>query len=325
MLQQMLQPGAEHPHPLRPAGELAAWLGVEPARVDAWISAGLPSTPEGIDAFAAVNWLSDRLDEAPILRARWQRFLGWFAPFVAGEDRAASRYVTRSQRLFLPHEPQSIRWWIPRLQDAVNEEWSVPQAVTKTHVKVYSAEAEACATVKIRPERRAAADLLPLVEEVIDGFTYGYRHHRPNDDYHGRMSGSCLDLTFAVGQRLTDIGRPWRLCSGVIAHTALANPHFWLEVEATGGVWIPVDPTLPALAKRFATLHRTDWRTWARAYTGGCDARRVTLCRGEAPLRDIPGGSTIGSTIGEAVVDDKNAWSCIDWVCGECRWEFERG
>lgn len=320
----MLLPGAAHPHPPRSPADLAEWLGVEPARVSTWIAAGMPTIPGGVDAFAAVNWLSDRLDEAPVLRARWQRFIGWFAPFVAGEDRATVRRVSRSHRLYVPHEPTSIRWWIPRLLDSEDEEWSVAHASTKTHVKVYGTEADAWATVKTRPERRAAPDLVPVVEDVINGFTYGYRHHRPDDDYHGRTAGSCLDLTFAVGQRLTDMGRPWRLCSGVIAHTALANPHFWLEVEAAGGVWIPVDPTLPALAKRFAAIHHGDWRQWARAYTGGCDARRVTLCRGEAPLRDIPGGATIGSTIGEAVVDDVNAWSCIDWVCGECRWEFER-
>lgn len=321
----MLLPGASHPHPHRSPDDLADWLGVDATRVRGWVAAGMPSTPTGIDAFAAVNWLSDRLDEAPVLRARWQRFLGWFAPFVAGEDRAATRQVSRSHRLFLPHEPSTIRWWLPRIDQAIDESWSVPVAETSTHVKIYGIEADGYATVKLRPERRAAPDLVPLVEEVVDGFTYGYRHHRPDDDYHGRTTGSCLDLTFALGERLTAIGRPWRLCSGVIAHTALANPHFWLEVETAAGVWITVDPSLPALAKRFAALHRTDWRTWARAYTGGCDARRITLCRGEAPLRDIPGGSTIGSTIGEAVVDGENAWSCIDWVCGECRWEFERG
>lgn len=320
----MLLPGAAHPHPPRSPADLAEWLGVDPARVSTWIAAGMPTIPGGVDAFAAVNWLSDRLDEAPVLRARWQRFIGWFAPFIAGEDRATVRRVSRSHRLYVPHEPTSIRWWIPRLLDCEDEEWSVAYASTKTHVKVYGTEADAWATVKTRPERRAAPDLVSVVEDVINGFTYGYRHHRPEDDYHGRTAGSCLDLTFAVGERLTDMGRPWRLCSGVIAHTALANPHFWLEVEAAGGVWIPVDPTLPALAKRFADIHHGDWRQWARAYTGGCDARRVTLCRGEAPLRDIPGGATIGSTIGEAVVDDVNAWSCIDWVCGECRWEFER-
>jgi hypothetical protein len=320
----MLLPGSAHPHPPRPAADLADWLGVEVATVERWVAAGLPCGPAGIDAFAAVNWLSDRLDEAPVLRSRWQRFLGWFAPYVAGEDRAAVRQVSRSHRLFLPHEPKTIRWWLPRIHGASNEQWSVANAATASHVKVYSAEADGYATVKLRPERRAAPDLVPLVEEVVAGFDYGYRHHRPDDVYHGRTTGSCIDLAFALGERLTAIGRPWRLCSGVIAHTALANPHFWLEVETTAGLWIPVDPSIPAIAKRFSALHRGDWRTWARAYTGGIDARRITLCRGETPLRDIPGGPTVGSTIGEAVVDDVNAWSCIDWVCGECRWEFER-
>ena len=144
---------------------------------------------------------------------------------------------------------------------------------------------------------------------------------------HGHISR--VDLALALGERVAARGRPWRLCSGVVAHTALANPHFWIEIETVGGGWVALDPSLPLIARTFAALGVSeDWRAWVRAYCGGCDARRIILCRGEAPVRGIPGGATLGSTIGEVVVEtpqgQANAWPCLDWVCGECRWEFNR-
>ncbi len=286
----------------------------------AWIAAGLPAPGGLIDAFQASNWLTDRLDQAPVLRARWRRYLRWFQPFVAGTDKPVARQVVRHHRLFLPQPAQVISWWLPRL---TGERWDVPIGSTSaTHVLLHSAQASASATVGCTPVYNPQPDLVPLVEDVIANFTYGYRHHRPHDEYHGRVSGSCIDLAFALGDHLTSIGRPWRLCVGVVAHTALANPHFWLEVETAGGGWAAVDPTLPAIARAFASLHDSDWRLWVRAYTGGCDARRITLLRGDSPVTGIPAGATVGSLIGEAVVDGRNAWPCIDWVCGECRWEF---
>ncbi len=317
-----LLPGPAHPHPPRPPAELAAWLGVDEARVRAWLDDGLPAIEGAIDAFVAVNWLSGRIDEVPALASRWRRYLRWFQPFVAGTDRPRRVTVTRHHRLFLPRPvADGILWWLPRLAD---EAWNVPVDVGPTHVRLRVSAASAVARVQQTPHSHPQPDLIPLVEEVVAGFTYGYRHHRPDDAHGERPAGSCLDLTLALGNHLSARGRPWRVCCGVVAHTALANPHFWLEVEAVGG-WVPVDPTLPAIARTFAGLSPAPWREWVRAYTGGCDARRVVLRRGEAPIAGIPGGATLGSLIGEVTVAGVNAWPCLDWVCGECRWEFAGG
>jgi hypothetical protein len=103
----------------------------------------------------------------------------------------------------------------------------------------------------------------------------------------------------------------------------VANPHFWLEVAGPRGAWLPVDPSLGAIARCYG---RRDWRTWVRVWCGGCDARRVTLAVGEHPVRKLPGGATLGSAIGEALVDGpagpRNAWPCLDWVLGDCGWSF---
>lgn len=323
----LLLPGAAHPHPRRAPADLATWLGVPAGRVARWIDEGLPAAGGTLDAFQVVNWLNGRTSDVPVLAARWRRFLRWFQPFVDGRDRAMRRKVVRRHRLFLPRnlpaQDLTVSWWLPRL---AGERWDVPVEEGVTHVRLASPSASAEVEVACMPVTEHQPDLLPLVEEVVVGFTYGYRHHRPDDEYHGRTEGSCLDLAFALGDRLTEVGRPWRLCSGVIAHTALANPHFWLEVETPDRGWATVDPSLPAIARTFAALGGADWREWARAYTGGRDARRIVLQRGDAPVRGIPGGATLGSHIGEAIVETEqgqaNAWPCIDWVCGECRWEF---
>ena len=109
------------------------------------------------------------------------------------------------------------------------------------------------------------------------------------------------------------------MVSGVVARTSIANPHFWLEVEDVGGGWIPVDPALPALARRFG--QGDEWRAWVRAWTGGRDPGCVTLARGDIGV-SVPGGATLGSAIGEVVIDGRNAWACLDWVCGVCTWGF---
>lgn len=222
--------------------------------------------------------------------------------------------------------------------------------------------AESAATVERLPHRGLAEGddehrrLLAEVEAVAAGFTYVYRHHAAGEGQHiggessrrllgergpkaersggeapvqplpdpseaGRVDarGSCLDCARLLGQRLGERGRPWRMIAGIIADDELANPHFWLEVETTAG-WQPLDPSLPAIARMLGA----DWRAFARAYTGGCDARRIAL----APLapHDLPEGGSIGSLIGEAVATiagvRHDAWACLDWVGGDCDAEF---
>ena len=185
------------------------------------------------------------------------------------------------------------------------------------------------AKVEVSPVRGEASELAAVLVELIGDFRYTYRRHYPREMISTEQrfaGGSCADLTLALGERLTDMGRPWRLVSGVIATGSLANPHFWLEVAGPTGSWLPVDPTIPCLARRFPTLLAEikggDWRSWVRAWTGSLDARRVTLLRGESPVARLPGGATGGSLIGEAMVDGYNAWNCLDWVCGPCTWGF---
>ena len=101
------------------------------------------------------------------------------------------------------------------------------------------------------------------------------------------------------------------------ARTGLATPHVWLEVADADSTWTPVDPSLPAIGR----LLGADWRTWARAWTGSHDGLRITVARGDLSLARIPGGATLHSLVGEAVIaDGANAWACCDWACGECSW-----
>ena len=122
----------------------------------------------------------------------------------------------------------------------------------------------------------------------------------------------------ALASLLEERGRPWRLLSGVVADSRIANPHFWIETETTDGRWAPLDPTLPAIVRMVGG----DWRAASRAWSGVCDARRVTLGVVGAGRAEIPGGASVGSLMGEVVVDGRNAWPCLDWVCGDCESEF---
>jgi hypothetical protein len=169
-------------------------------------------------------------------------------------------------------------------------------------------------------------ELAQVMEEVVGGFRYEYRHHQPGEYLtvyvsgtvdHPRNDGSCLDCAVTLGARIGQRGRPWRLVAGVVADSRIANPHFWIEVDTTAG-WAPLDPTLPAIVRMVGG----DWRAAVRAWTGACDARRVTLGVVGAGLPGIPGGTSCGSLMGEAVADGVNAWPCVDWVCGDCEAEF---
>lgn len=357
-----VHPAAAHPHPPLPAEDLADRLGVSTAAVLAWIKEGLPQQGGLVDPFACANWLSwGRLDRCPALRRRWQSYLRWFEPHLHAAD-APQRYRARQEHtLFLPRPVTELAWFLPRpavttCQPQV-QQVAPPRAVTTSAEAPAPEAAEAplaCAAGPFwrlvwpqgtaTPPRIACewavqvvphpvdvvpdhAELLALVRALVADFRYEYRHHQPQDERtptrirDERLSGSCLDCALELGRRLSERGRAWKLCHGVVASSAVANPHFWLKVDTTTG-WLPVDPTLPAIARMLGA----DWERYCDAYVGGCDARRITLSETDTPVPGVPGGSSLGSRIGEAiaVMDGArvNAWPCIDWVCGECQWSF---
>lgn len=347
----LLAPGHVHPHgPCRPA-ELARFVHVSVEQVLHWVALGLPTLSDGrIDPFVASNWLSaGHLDECPALARRWRTYLVWFAPFVAGQDRARRVRWTRTHRLYLPEVPTRLTWWLPAPGVALGQQVIAerpPAADGFTAVDEGRFHRLEGAPVDATPTARGAVDLAltpsailapddddqrilaPLVEDVAGTFRYEYRHHRPDDwvlcaPPSSRTDGSCLDCALALAARLDGIGRPWRLVAGLVANTAIANPHFWIEAGCSGGRWAPLDPSLPAIVRMVGG----DWRAAARAWTGSLDARRVTLGVVDSGLQGIPGGGSIGSAIGEAMAicadgTARSAWPCLDWVCGDCEAEF---
>lgn len=321
-------PEDQHPNGHLTWAEAAARLDVDAERLSRWRERGLPGDDTGIATFDLVAWSAlHALDEVPAMARRWRMFLAWFRPFMHGEDHPRT---IRAQRIHaLVRDPQQpVTWALPRAaqgggQTVVEDHlegltpvgahhWGIAGPVVRGHLEVHRT-----------PVRHALPDLVPVVEDLVADFRYGYRQHVPGEALGQRREGTCLDLALALGDRLTDRGRVWRPVSGVIARTALANPHFWVEVEVPGGTWAPVDPTLPVLARSFGAAYGDDWRDWVRACTGGCPPGIVILARGECPVA-APGGASVGSIGGEAVAGGLNAWPCLDWVCGDCRWTFSR-
>jgi hypothetical protein len=346
----LLLPGASHPYAPMEVAALAHFLHVPEAEIRRWLAEGLPITRDGlVDPFACSNWLCwGRLDRCPALARRWRTYLTFFAPFVAGEDRPRRVAWRRVHRLYLPKRAQEVIWSLAAPTTTAGQvvERMVPPASAGLSVatppgwwhfmgaptdSVPLAKGEATLRLLPRVELPAAAGehaaLAALVEEVAGTFRYEYRHHHPGeyaDEIAGRREprprwyGSCLDCALALAALLSDRQRRWRLVGGVVADSRIANPHFWLECEIAGGGWAPLDPSLPAIVRMVGG----DWRTATRAWTGALDARRVTLGVVGPGLPGIPGGPTVGSLMGEAVVDGRNAWPCLDWVCGDCESEF---
>jgi len=336
----MLQPGPAHPHRPRPAADLAERLGVDAAAVEAWCDAGLAVDGDGlIDPFAAANWLCwHGLDQCPVLARHWRRYLAWFRPHIQGRDVARQVTVQRHHRCYLPRPAARVTWWLPQLTDTLGQRvvarpslpgpvagladalgddgrfmrlsWAAPGRTPA----VQACDVVDCVPLPPRPDVQVAR----VMAELIAEFRYVYRHHAPQDLQEPvRMEGSCFDLSRAFGQRLSDLGRPWRLLAGVVADDRLANPHFWLEVEGVDG-WFPADPTLPAIARMLGE----DPTPWLAAYATGSDARRIALGVVGAPAADLPVPPAVASCLGEVVADGVSAWACLDWVCGECSWTF---
>jgi hypothetical protein len=344
----ILHPGAHHPYAPMPLSALARFVHVPVTEVARWIAEGLPQTADGrVDPFVCSNWLcAGRLDRCPTLARRWRTYLLFFAPFLAGQDRVRRLRWQRSQRLYLPELAERLSWWLPRAtaKAQVVETDEAPQVdgcvtsdaggwwriegrpATPEPLTTLSAQVHITPRVVLSPDSTEHVELATLMEEIVSTFRYEYRHHQPWDYRDAftsgrvddpRAVGSCLDCALALGAQLTRRQRPWRVIAGMVADTRIANPHFWIEVETLAG-WAPLDPTLPAIVRMVGG----DWRAAVRAWTGACDARRVTLGVVGAGLTDIPGGSTIGSSMGEAIADERNAWPCLDWVCGDCESEF---
>lgn len=329
-----LLPGAAHPHPAEPPDLLAVRLGVPVSRVAGWVACGLPCRDGRIDPVDAANWLADgRLGECPVLARRWRTWFAWFAPAIEGRDQPCRLRVRRRCALHLPEPVEGLRRWIPRLADGpgqrlVREARPEGGLALPFHYRVETSDdvvlGAELALVPVPPGDHP--DLLPLVEELAAAFRYGYRHHRPQGPFNER-EGSCLDCALALGARLGARGRPWRLAVGVVARSAVANVHCWIEAEGADGAWITLDPTLPAVARTLGPPG-TDWRAWARFATGGIDTRRIRLGAGDVAPAGIPGGASFGGVVGEATAQVggvwRNAWACIDLACGDCRWAFAR-
>ncbi|MBA3699163.1 MAG: hypothetical protein H0W78_09935 [Planctomycetes bacterium] len=346
---ELLHPGARHPYAPMPLSALARFVHVPVSEVARWIAEGLPQTADGqVDPFVCSNWLcAGRLDRCPTLARRWRTYLLFFAPFLAGQDRVRRLRWQRSQRLYVPDQAERLTWWLPRAtaneaqQVELDEAPQVDGCVTSDAggwwridgrpstpepMTTLSAQVRITPRVVLSPGSAEQLELARLMEDVVSVFRYEYRHHQPWEYREAfttgrvddpRSVGSCLDCAMALGAQLTQRQRPWRVIAGMVADTRIANPHFWIEVDTVAG-WAPLDPTLPAIVRMVGG----DWRAAVRAWTGACDARRVSLGVVGAGLPNIPGGSTAGSSMGEVVADERNAWLCLDWVCGDCESEF---
>lgn len=346
------QPGPRDPYPITDAAGIADSYAVSTAVVQQWRDAGCPTEPDGgFDPMAVCNWLSwGRLDQAPALARRWRTFLNWFAGGTRSGEIGRCYALTQQRQLLVPHDDLAWQWQVPvpiahgAVQSVSGQSVSgesVAQAGRSAQaweLQAASAIGRGCGaaelsvtstvTVQAQPATEALAALVPLVTELVAGFTYGYRRHTPD----GRCfaaAGTCLDLAATLRDRLLATGRACRLIAGLIPRDDLANPHYWLEVETRSGGWAVVDPSLPAIAR----MLDADWQTWIRMCTGGCDARRVVLAVAEADesvatlLQRSPGAVTVtngGSGAGSAASTTScsdigpTAWACQDWVCGAC-------
>ena len=325
-------PGAVHPNRPEDPAACAATFGVAVETVQRWLDAGLPRTSTGlIDPILAADWITRHDRQAcRALDRRWRQWFDWFQTAVDGRDCAPRTLsIRRTHTLFVPSEVAAVRWWIPRLPTTRNQrphgDATCAHAAATLLPSSWRLDAMGPATMResvtLRPRSgRAPAELVALTCELAASFQYQWRHHIPGDVWR-EDAGTCLDAAMTLGARVGERGWPWRLVSGVIARTALAGPHFWIEVEVEDGAgWVRLDPTLPAIVRTLDP--QRDWRAWATTFAGGADTRLVTTVVGDVGAHGVPGGATAGGAVGEAVADGRNAWNCLDLPCGVCRWSF---
>lgn len=320
----LLAAGAAQPNGPCAADELARRLAVPAADLARWRDDGMPALPDGrLDPYAVTNWLSwGRLDRCPALARRWRTWLRWFTT----TGRPCRLEVRRAQTCYLP-EPRPLRWLVPEPADAPGQRvlartWSEgePQGDCRLLRRAAAAAAHAwsCSDEIALEAASAAVDDRPgleaLLVELAGSFAYAYRQHTPADaGDDARGDGTCLDLALRCGAELARRGRRWRLVSGVAAHRALANVHFWVEAEGCGGEWIPLDPTIPAVARMLGP----GWRPLAALAVGRHDGRRIRLASCEGPVK-----ADLGGIAGRLDAAGDEALYCTDWAVGECAWSI---
>jgi hypothetical protein len=274
-------------------------------------------------------------------------YLRWFEPFVLGMPEQRSVTWERRHCMYVPAVVSDVSWWLPAVasdqrQRCIDDSligcslYPLADKAAVWHYQAHGGESivyHVQGRAEVQTQSVHAADFNDCAElalchglarDFLDRFFYGYRRHRR--DAQGRLQaqlqpGSCLDAALGYRQLLRQQGLQVELVGGIIAHNSLANPHFWVEVATDCGP-MPVDVTLPAIARMLGW----QWQEWLDAYVGGCDARRITLGKGEHAIAGF-GRSDIGLTTGELLVTDQqgvafDAWPCIDWVGGECQGIF---
>lgn len=346
----LLEPGDRHPWgPLAPVAA-AEVLRVPESTLISWCGAGLPRRADGrFDVLDLINWVTwNRLSDCPVLARRWRTFATWFAG-VEGMKRRTLRW-RRHHRLFLPAPVDHLSWWIPAPASLPGQRieresrldargctaarsgayWRLEGAPLDTTVEAVGETVLALMpTVLLPPDAGEHRLLAGLVEAVAEDFRYEYRFHAAYEAPVGqpvpsRWTGSCLDAALTLGALCDRIGRRWRLMGGIVAHTAIANPHFWVECFGEAGLWIPVDPTIPAVWRMLGR----DWRAIIPRVVGVRDSSRIILICGGEGIAGIPGGPTCRSIVGEALATVAgvvhNAIPCLDWACADCQAEFGR-
>ena len=315
-----LDPGDDHANGPCERDEIARRLGVTSSDVLTWLGEGCPVANDGrLDPFQVCNWLSwGRLSRCPVLDRRWQSWMRWFTT----TGRPCRIVVQRSQICRLP-EAKRLTWLVPEPGDAPGQQVIARQwhdgeptdgfrRLERNAAKVHQWSAED--ELELRPELAEPRDrhlFESLLTDLAADFTYAYRRHRAGE-VSGQV-GTCLDISRLLGRELDRLGRPWRLVSGVVAHRGLANIHFWIEADDGPAGWIPLDPTVPAVARMLGG----DWRATVPLAVGRHDGRRIRLASAMAPDDDELGG--IG---GHLDAEGHNALYCTDWAVGECSWSI---
>ncbi len=301
-------PGAAHPEPPLPVAAMAARLRVPQGTLRGWIDAGLPTVDGQVDPFAALTWASWAGDDAPVVRARWRRYVGWMLGPAGRQPRRLR--VQRVHRCHLDRPAAGV-WWLPPLAADANQRTAATPWEPLPVDDVRSPQVREH-TVHLVPGCRGADPwLLSQVRAVAGEFRYGYRHHQTREGVapEHRSAGTCIDAVVALARRLADGGRPWRYVAGITTSDTFANTHWWIESDD-----VVLDPTIPAIAR----MAGMDWESLVAAACAGRDSRRIAF----APPDPRIAGMTLGGHAGAVIINGADGFACTDWACGQCGWRF---